>query len=256
MSLSNTKGDNGRLIAVIDGGKYDKRKIYLQSNIDGDESIGHIIKEFKIEKGDGGIIIPVIDTHLRSILYIACPSGGGKSTFASNWIHNAQKYYPDDKIYLFSPIEQDEVLDKLEPLRADMDNTDALVQLTKDDLADSFCVFDDCDSILDPILQKVIQRLQNVLLETGRHSNTKLVITSHLITDHVKTRKVLNEATAIVLYPQCGDTHNIERYLHNYMGISKEITQRILALKSRWALISKSYPLYVLTPKEIFVISK
>lgn len=255
MSLSTTKQDNGRLIAIIDGGKYNGRKIYLQSNIDGDESIGST-KEFKLTKEDGGRIVPVIDTKLRSILYIASPSGSGKSTFASNWIHNAQKYYPDEPIYLFSPIEQDEVLDKLDPLRADMDNHDALVQLTRDDLSDSFCVFDDCDSILDPILQKIIQRLQDVLLQTGRHSNTKMVITSHLITDMTKTRKVLNEATGVVLYPNAGDQHNIERYLHNYMGIKKEIAQRILALKSRWVLISKSYPMYALTNKEIFLITK
>ncbi len=254
MSLSNSKQDNGRLIAIIDGGKFNGRKIYLQSNIDGDDTNGH--KEFKLTKEDGGRIVPVIDTHLRSVLYIASPSGSGKSTFASNWIHNAQQFYPDEPIYLFSPIEQDEVLDKLDPLRADMDNHDALVQLTREDLSDSFCVFDDCDSILDPILQKIIQRLQDVLLQSGRHTNTKMVITSHLITDLQKTRKVLNEATAVVLYPTCGDSHNIERYLHNYMGVNKEITQRILGLKTRWCLISKSYPLYVLTPKEIFIISK
>jgi hypothetical protein len=253
MSLSNHKP--GRLIAIIDGGKFDGRKIYLQT----DDQIPHgqlPIKEFKLEESDGGRIVPVIDTNLRSILYIAGPSGSGKSTLAANWIYNAQKYYPEEKIYLFSPIEEDEVLDELEPLRADMENKDALVQLTKDDLADSFCVFDDCDSILDPITQKVIQRLQDMLLQTGRHTNTKMVITSHLITDLQKTRKVLNEATAVALYPTAGDSHNIERYLHNYMGIKKDMTERILSLKSRWCLISKSYPMYCLTKNEIFIMSR
>ncbi len=256
MSLSNHKSDSGRLIAIIDGGKYHGRKIYIVTNDNKEEVQGPEIKEFNLNPEDGGRIVPIIDTKLRSVLYIAAPAGSGKSTFASNWLFNARRYYPDDKIYLFSPVDEDEVLDELEPLRADMENKDALVQLTREDLADSFCVFDDCDSILDPITAKVIQRLQDMLLQTGRHTNVKMVITSHLITDMTKTRKVLNEATAVVLYPRAGDSHNIERYLHNYMGLKKDIVERILAMKSRWVLISKQYPMFALSPSEIFIISK
>ncbi len=253
MSLSRHKA-GGILIAIIVGGKYDGKKIYLHTVEDRNEG-EEPIKEFKLDDEEGKIV-PIINTNIRSIIYICGPSGSGKSTFAANWLHNAQMFYPDEKIYLFSPVDEDEVLDELDPLRADMDNPEAIVQLTREDLSDSFVVFDDCDSILDPVMAKVIQRLQDMLLQTGRHSNTKMVITSHLITDQTKTRKVLNEASTVVLYPLAGDIHNIERYLHNYMGLKKDIVERILSVKSRWVLISKTYPMYILTPKEIFIISK
>jgi hypothetical protein len=79
-----------------------------------------------------------------------------------------------------------------------------------------------------------------------------MVITSHLINNYKDTRRILNESTAIVIYPNSSGTYGIRTYLKTYMGLNKEQIDRILKHKDRWVLISKTYPIYVLTENELY----
>lgn len=248
MSLTSNKKD--RLIAQIVGGEFNGEKIYLNPDI-------HInsLKEF--DAPEDGKIVPIINTELRDNLYVASQSGAGKSFFVAQWVKNAKKYYPDNKVYLISPIKDDKAYDKLNHYATDLEDLEqlsALAQLTPELLKDSFVIFDDTDTIKDKTVAKIVNDLRDTILSTGRHTDTKTVITSHLISNYDKTRLVLNEATDVVLYPKSGSRYGIRQYLKTYVGLEKSDIDKIMSLNNRWVYISKTYPVYCITESKIFLI--
>jgi hypothetical protein len=46
--------------------------------------------------------------------------------------------------------------------------------------------------------------LRDHILEQGRHFKTRLLITSHLLSNYSSTRRVLNEATAVCVFLKAG----------------------------------------------------
>ena len=240
-----TNGVKNRLIATIQK-KGEETDVYL--NIE-----PSTIKEGHITSivGNGDKIIPIIDKSLRSVIYVAGASGSGKSYFVAKWIHNALQFYKGEEVFLFSPIKNDPSLNTLKYTAIEL-NQD-IKDMSVDDFKDSFVIFDDCDTIRDRHVAALVSGLRDELLETGRHTSTKMVITSHLISNFKETRRVLNEATAIVIYPNSSGTYSIKQYLKTYLGLNKAQIERILKVKDRWCLISKSYPIYILTESEIFI---
>jgi len=237
-----TNGKKNKLIATIQKKKGIETDIYL--NLDKtDNKIDNIVS-------NGDKIIPIIDKTLRSVLYIAGPSGSGKSVFVSKWIHNALQFYKKDEVFLFSPIKDDPSLNTIDYIKVELNNE--LKDLTIDDFENTFVIFDDTDTIKDKYISGLLNNLRDELLETGRHSNSKMVITSHLINNYKDTRRILNECTAIVIYPNSSGTYGIRTYLKTYMGLNKDQVDRILKHKDRWILISKTYPIYVLTENELY----
>jgi len=240
-----TNGVKNRLIATIQK-KGDETDVYL--NIDPKTIKTGLITSIV---GNGDKIIPIIDKSLRSVIYVAGASGSGKSYFVAKWIYNALQFYKGEEVFLFSPIKNDPSFENLKYTAIEL-NQD-IKEMSVEDFKDSFIIFDDCDTIRDKNVASLVSALRDELLETGRHTSTKMVITSHLISNFKETRRILNEATAIVIYPNSSGTYSIKQYLKTYLGLNKEQIKRILNIKDRWCLISKTYPIYILTESEIFI---
>jgi hypothetical protein len=64
--------------------------------------------------------------------------------------------------------------------------------------------------------------LMDDILQTGRHSNTTALITSHLATNYKETRIILTEAHKFVIFPKSTTKTNMERLLDNYLGMDKK----------------------------------
>jgi hypothetical protein len=241
-----SNGDKNKLVATI------KKKTGKNANIyiDLTPKLQNPVLEVESKEDK---IIPLIDTTLRSVLYVAGPSGSGKSWFVNKWLNNALTFYKHQPLFFFSPVEEDPSLEGLPLVRADMEAVQDLADLTLDDLKDSFVIFDDCETIADKSLLKVLNNLRDIILERGRHTDTKMVITSHLITNYKETRRILNEATAIVVYPKSAGKNNIKKYLSNYMGFSKDQIAKVFDVEDRWIFISKTYPIYCLTESKLFI---
>jgi hypothetical protein len=251
MSLSLVKA-GGRLIARVKGGKYNGKLIYVDEN----EDDGYD----EISAPKDGKIVPIIDTDFGSLIYVAGIKGSGKSHFTSQWCQNAIKeFYPNDRVFLVTPVNNkadDECFKGLNPLRCDLEAVEALFSLTPKDFEDSFVIFDDWDSIQNGYAAAAIMKLIEKLLGLARQENIKMVITNHQISDYKRTKYILSEANAVVLYPKSGDTGAIKDYLSKKMGLEKPVVKKILSIKDRWLLISKRYPMYVLTESEIFIIKR
>lgn len=202
-----------------------------------------------------GFIELLPNTKTRDTLFVAGKSGSGKSTWISKYLARYKKMYPDNDIYLFSRLDEDEVIDQYKPIRIELNQEivdDPIDPVTE--LENSLCIFDDTDTIQDKNIKAAITHLKNDLLEIGRHQNTFVCIVSHLINNYKETRTILNESMYITFFPQAGSPHGIKYMLKNNMGLDKKQIERIMKLPSRWVTIKNSCPLAVIYEKGVYLL--
>jgi hypothetical protein len=241
-----------RCIAKIEGGKYDGQKIFLH---DLDQRPKNGFKKIFIP--DSGRILAVPNINTREINYVAGPSGSGKSTWASKYINLYLKMFPECDFLILSRLNEDKVLDKLNPIRINPEELlDAPIDIHEHMQDGDIVLFDDTDTIQDGDVKKVISKIKNDILETGRHKNIMCVITSHLINgnDRKDCRTILNECHNLTVFPRAGGAYQITYALKNYWGLPKKQIEEILQLPSRWVTISKLAPQYVLHEKGAYLI--
>jgi hypothetical protein len=210
-------------------------------------------KDFKIHDGE---LIPLPRINGRECLYVCGPSESGKSTYIGKYAQEYKQVFPNNNIYVFSRLSEDEPIDELDPTRIEINNELIQDPIQPSELSNSLVIFDDTDTIPDKKLNEAIQKLKNDLLETGRHNDVHVITSSHLVTNYKETRKVLNECNSITFFPSSGSAHQITYCLKNYFGLNKQQINHILALPSRWVTIYKNYPQYVLYSKGIYLLSK
>ena len=185
-----------------------------------------------------GKLYPLPNPDKVERVYIAGISGSGKSYFSSEYIKKYLSLLKNNEFYLTSTIDNDEVIDKLEPNRITPDEL-AECGIDIDDMKNSIWCFDDVLSIRDTATRKDVLRIIEHLAETSRHDKISLVITSHLINNGLETKKILNEATKIVLFPK-SNKRNIKVFLENYECFNTDDIKRLLNLSSRYVMLDKS----------------
>lgn len=242
----------GKNIAIIKGGKYDKKRLSISdSNTNDDDDF---IKEFtKFHIHDEGKFQQVPDKNKeREILYIVGASGSGKSTYATSYIKEVQKIHKDYPLYVFSTLTDD--FEDLDPKRIRIDKELIDNPITVEELKNSICVFDDIDVLPDKKIRESLMGTLNQILEVGRHWNIFLIHTNHLATNGKDTKRILNECHSITIFPHSGSGRNITYLLENYAGLDKKDIVKIRKLKSRWATILKHYPQCVLSEKNAYML--
>lgn len=247
--------DDGKMVAMIKNKKKVKELVFIDSN----DQRG--IKKIKLHDDD--VFIPVLDSENRSIVYICGASGSGKSTFARMLVDNFHTMFPTTPIYMFSRLSSDPAFDDLETkkvlIRIPINNDliESNIDVVNDIEQGSMVIFDDIDTISDKKIMGVLNNIKLQILEIGRHKKIYCIVTSHLINtnDRNGTRTMMNEMSSLVIFPKGGGSVYQQKYcLKNYLGLSNDQINDILGTSdSRWVLISKNYPQYVLTQKKIYM---
>ncbi len=200
---------------------------------------------------EGIQLTPIPNLEARSVDYVAGPSGSGKSTIASGMAHEFKKVYPKKPIYIFSRTDarDDPAYAKLNPLQIDLES---LVQepfdVTTEIPGGCLMIFDDCQTIQNDKMKKEIDKLMEDCMEIGRKLGCWMIISNHLVIPNEKklARTIMNELHTLTVFPKSGSSQQIRYALKTYFGLTNNQIDKILALKSRWVKISKSYPMYVL----------
>lgn len=194
-------------------------------------------KNCKFTLRTGGKFSPLPNPKVVEKVLISGISGSGKSTFAAQYIRNYLKQHRGNGFYIISSVDEDDVLDKLDPDRLDY-NEIAQDGIDMSELEDSLVLYDDIGTIQPKSVRKVIEGTRDHLLETGRHSRTSVINISHLITNHHESRRILNEAQSVVLFPK-SNARAIRKYLSEYQDFNKDLVSRCLNLKSRWFMLKQ-----------------
>ena len=151
---------------------------------------------------------------------------------------------------MFSKLTEDSSLDDVKEIkRIKIDNRLITMPLDVNDFKDSLVIFDDIDCIKNKEQKAALNDLKNEILETGRHSHTTILITSHLSCKGNETRSILNEAHSITLFP--GSGMPIDYLLTNYVGLDKKQIQNLKNIPSRWITLLRQYPQMLLTEHSV-----
>lgn len=191
-------------------------------------------------------------TSGRSVISCFGTSGSGKTFFCSQWIKLYKKIFPDRPFYLVSEVQEDESLDKREPLRISIDAS--LIKAPVDVSKLGSCVFllDDVDCIKQKKLRDAVYGMRKELLNTGRHYEISTICTNHALLGKEETKDCIRESQYVVIYPRYNTSSHIKTFLDKYLGLSKLMIQYILTRPSRWICIHKQAPMFALTENEIF----
>ncbi len=271
---------SGRPIARVVGGEYDGEIIYLKTEDDTkniccgkcskkcikrkccrdctrnleDDSLG---KDFELIDGT---IQPLMNIDERSVNYIAGPAGSGKSFYSAQLIKLYQKIYPEKELFIFSRTnaKNDPSLAQLKGSQVEIGEKllDNPIDIEKQLTGGCILLFDDCGTIQNDKLKKIIEKLMADIMEVGRKMGITIIITNHLVIPNEKkfARTVLNEAQMITFFPRSGSSQQIRYALKTYFGLTTKQIDDILALNSRWVTVSKNYPMFVLYDKGGFLL--
>ena len=83
-------------------------------------------------------------------------------------------------------------------------------------------IYDDTDAITNKKIQGQLTAILDLILDTGRHTNTSLAYTSHLLYAGHKTKHILSEAHTYVVYPLTSSKKHLEYLLSTYLGFDKD----------------------------------
>jgi hypothetical protein len=246
---------SGSPVAILENQTDPQKNKILYINPEKADVITYI-KDLKLTQKDQNFQqIPNITTE-RQILYITGASGSGKSYFAKKFIDQYKQIYPKREIYLFSSLTDDSSIDKIKNLRRIKLTSEFLHDdIEAKDFKDSLVIFDDTDCIVDKKMKIKINGILNMILETGRHFNISCIYTSHVACAGNDTKRILNEAHSITIFPHGLGGRSMKYLLENYLGLDKEQVKRIKKLGSRWVSILKTFPMIVLSEKEAFVMN-
>jgi len=232
----------GVKIARIEGGIKNDEYIYLHEPSDKDK-VKKSYSEIKLDKN--AVLIPVPNKNIVSKTYVCGPSGSGKSYFIGNYLKEYRKMFRKSPIIVISPIDEDPALDKCDIIRLDLDDYLLDNPLTLEELEKCMVVFDDTENEKGEMKQNLDTLRDNILIR-GRHSQTRMIYVSHLITNYKDTRQLLNESTEVVLYPRSSGTYHIKNYLKVQCGFEKPEITRFLSLPSRWVCLCRWNPMIVM----------
>ena len=216
----------------------------------------HLGKEVKLPSPHQ--LQPIPNASGRECYYIAGPSGSGKSTYVSKYIELWRELYPNAKqhpIVLFSRVNEDECLDKFNPLRINIDESLKEDPIDLKELENSMVIFDDVDQINNATkLKDYVINLRDQILEEGRHKKIYCCTTSHQMTNYKATRVPLTEASHCVFFPRCGAAHAVKYFLNKYIGLDKKQIEKIMNLPTRWICLKKTYPMLVMYESGAFLL--
>ena len=244
----------GKIVAKVVN-ENDKKKDKIISVSDKTDDLDNPMKKIVLTKSFETIQQIPNKQQERQILYITGASGSGKSYYTQAYCKEYKKLFPKNEIYLFSSINEDSSIDKIKGLnRFVLDDTFIKEEIMTEDFRNSIVIFDDTDCISNKILKNKINSILNQLLETGRHFNTSVIYTSHLATAGLDTKRILNEAHSITIFPSSLGGRSLKNLLENHLGFDRHQIKKIKNINSRWATIVKTYPMVVLSEKEAYLL--
>ena len=233
---------------ILDKNKKEINTVFL-ADLEIHQKPRHIYETIELQANETFQQIP--DNRERNILYITGASGSGKSWLSADYINQYIKKNPKNEIYLFSSISDDNVLDKIKKLKRVKINDEEFIdtEFVIDDFKDSLVIFDDTDCISNKSLLKKVNAILDIILQTGRHTNTTAIYTSHTACNGKSTKMILNESHSITFFINGMGGKAMKYLLDQYLGLDKKQIEKVKSIKSRWTTVLKTFPQIVMSQR-------
>jgi len=250
MSLTFRGNKDSIPIAVVKGGKYDKKILYINPKKEGK-------KKLKLENDSKFELIP--KNEGRFVDYIVGKSGSGKSTLCAQKASYYHLMFPKNNIYLFSRVDDDDAFKNMEKIIKRVLIDESLIDDPIDvlnDFENCLVIFDDVDTYSDNKLMKAIDNIRDQIMQLGRHKNISLMNCSHNVNNTgvgmKTTRTIMNELHNLIFFNKSCNYHQIRYCLKKYFGLTdKQIHDIVKKKNTHLTCISSNHPQYVLTENSI-----
>lgn len=238
VSLSKSKGFP---VMVVKSGK-DKGKKY-RINLDHTSDEGEPIKKY-----NKGRLQLIPNGKSREVHLVTGPSGSGKSYWASNYIKEYKKKFPKNEVYLISPKDEDESLDRLNVHRLKLSPKYWLDgnNPTLEEFEDSLVIFDDCEAIGDKNIYNAVNTFKDQILLQGRSLNISIIVITHLLMNYKESRVQNSECHTLTFFPSAGSNYHLKTYMMKHVGIPRQKCEELLAIPSRHVTLHRCFPTWVM----------
>ncbi|HXS59227.1 MAG TPA: hypothetical protein VN703_00245 [Candidatus Sulfopaludibacter sp.] len=229
-----------------------------------DDAMGYINqnknKELILYDGE---LIPIPTTEIdkttgkekAEAYFLSAPRDSGKSTFAGKFVKYYKRMFPQNNFYVISRVTEDPAYDELNPTRIKIDEKFVTEPYDVSEFEDSIVVFDDLDVRSKDKISEAVRKLRDELFENGRHKSTFVLACAHTLLNYRETKPLLSESSCVVIYPKAGYIQQVKRFLKEYVGVeNKKMLLKILNVPSRWVMVRKRYPMYILHEKGAFLL--
>ena len=189
----------------------------------------------------------------RQILYTSGKSGSGKTYYTAEYVKKYIKQNPKNRVIVFSSLDSDATLDDIKQIKRVKVKTPGFCneEFVIDQFKDCLVIFDDTDCIQDRNIIRQISNIADIVLQTGRHTNTSMIFTSHLSCAGNATKMILNESHAIIFFPSSMTPHSLKYLCMTYVGLDSKQVKLVQKEKSRWMCSFKSCPSVLMTLNKI-----
>ena len=209
------------------------------------------------------MLAPTKDPAQIDQIFVFAAPGAGKS----HWVNEFSKEWrrihgPSAPIIIISQVEHDV---SLPPGGATNYKRISVKSLASKELSLSefeggykaaLVIFDDVDA-LGKDDEAVMLRAQSLIISQGRchgpgrNCNISCIVTSHVASSYSKTRLLLSSASAFVCFSHGCSYTAMARLLSVYGGLDSEQIQRLRKLPSRWFVVSRRYPPFFVSQKQV-----
>lgn len=181
----------------------------------------------------------------------------GKSYWVNEYVKAFKQMY-NRPVFRISRVEHDATLNKDMDKYINIPVTNDLVEdpIKMEDLSESLVVFDDIESSEFKKATDKVYALMDDIAKAGRHHKIDCLFVNQESRMAKKTKVILSCLTHIVIFPKSGSVYQYSRLLNEQLGLSKNETNKILDLNSRWVMISRAKPMYVLHEHGAYMIGK
>lgn len=226
--------------------------------------------DFYIENNKHGIRIndkfSIFPSIKSQCINIAAPRESGKSTLARQYANDYLKLFPNNNVIVISCVDSDKAYKGRKGFyRIPLD--DDFMDFDVDGLQKSLVIFDDIESGKEPQILKHAADMKDNLLMNGRHigegkSKNKIynenapsvLVLCHQLMSWKATRINLSECDCIVIFPGSGSSYHMTRLMKVYCGFDNKLIKKILKLNTRWCMIHKVSPQYILSEHDCFFV--
>lgn len=193
----------------------------------------------------------------HEVIFATGPPKCGKSHWTNEYVKMFKCMY-DLPVFRISRVDHDETLEK------DADNyihipvSDAIVKdpFKLEDFSNSLVVFDDIESSECPKATQFCYNLLSDICKNGRHHKISLIFCNQESRMGMKTKAILSTVTSLVIFPKNASLYQTERLLKDHVGMSKKQISETLNLNTRWCVINKACPQYIIHEHGIYLLGK
>ena len=216
-------------------------------------------KELFINNDD--LLLPVMNRQeggFPNRVFVAGGTLQGKSYIASKLAEDYHKLFPKNKIILFSWVNNDDNYKNLSKLKVfhKMRIDESILEnpFTLEELHDSICIFDDIEHFPDKEIRKELERVRDSCVNAGRHENIDVAVARQNLLEGILTKTCLNSSFQVIGFPHSSSRYQLSEFLRRHMRLDNTLIQKILNVPSRWVLINRNTPSYVLHQKGCFLL--